>query len=378
MAIGWMEIIALYTLIQLLFLTVVTFNHRKGKRLSNRILAGFMASNALLIGHYLLSRFQMISANGNPILWSIGVSSYLLLMPFLFLYLQSLCYKDFRLRTVHILHGGPFFACMALWLYAHITSQEVRQFGDPSRWQQLVATAEYWGHYGTEHLQILSYLVASVVVLAAYRRRLKDIYSSIERIDLGWCNVLLAGFAVMWSLDFLNWILRTFSTTSGMQRYWLFLSSLFINLTFTLVVAYKGLAQSASFSGIGAPGKYAASRLKHSACEAILRKLNKFMEQEKLYLEPSLSVQRLAGKLGVPVKHLSQAIHVCSNQNFYDYVNSYRIEKAKRRLRDDRYRNHTVLAVAYDVGFNSKSVFNAAFKKHAGNTPKEYSQLTGA
>ncbi len=378
MAIGWTEIIALYTLIQLLFLTVVTFNHKTGRRLSNRILAGFMASNALLIGHYLLSRFHAISASGNPILWSIGSSSYLLLMPILFVYLQSLCYKDFSLRISRLVHTVPFTISALLWLTVHFSVQETLQPGDPGLSQQNIVKAERWIHFGLQHLQIFSYLIASVILLGGYRRRLKDLYSSIERIDLTWCNLLLAGFAVMWSMDFLNWALKTFATLPGSLSYWLFLGSLCINLTFTLVVAYKGLAQSASFSGIRVPEKYAASRLKRPECEAIVQKLNETMKQEKLYLEPSLSVEDLAGKLNIPVKHLSQAIHVCYDRNFYDFVNSYRIEEAKKRLNDDRYQNLTFLAVAYDVGFNSKSVFNAAFKKHTGNTPKEYRHLAGA
>jgi AraC-like DNA-binding protein len=378
MAIGWMEIIALYVLIQLLFLTIVTFNYKKGKRLSNRILSGFMASNALLIGHYLLSHFQLISGAKNPFLFAVGASSYVLLMPLLFLYLQSLCYKDFRLRILHALHAIPFVVSVSLWLYANFLRQEVLQPGAPSPWQQLVATAEYWGHHGIRHLQILSYLIASIVLLAKYRRHLKDMYSSIERIDLAWCNLLLVGFAGMWSLDFLNWILRSFWAVSGPLIYWLFLSSLCINLAFTLVVAYKGFAQSASFSGIKVPDKYASSRLKQTECEVIVRKLNKSMKQEKLYLEPSLSVEDLAKKLSISVKHLSQAIHVGLNQNFYDYINSHRIEEATQLLRDDRYQNRTFLAVAYDVGFNSKSVFNAAFKKHTGKTPREFKQRSFA
>ena len=160
----------------------------------------------------------------------------------------------------------------------------------------------------------------------------------------------------------------------GSLLHLLLLGSLFINLAFTLVVAYKGLAQSASFSGIRVPEKYAASRLKQTECEVIIQKLSVSMKQDKLYLNSSLSVEDLANKLNISVRHLSQAIHVCLDQNFYDCVNSHRIEDAKQRLRDDRYQNQTFLAVAYEVGFNSKSVFNASFKKHTGLTPKEYKQ----
>jgi AraC-like DNA-binding protein len=98
------------------------------------------------------------------------------------------------------------------------------------------------------------------------------------------------------------------------------------------------------------------------------------MKTEKPYLTPSLSVEELARRLNVAPKNLSQAIHVSLRQSFYDLINAQRIEEAKARLRDERYQNHTLLAIAYDVGFNSKSVFNAAFKKHTGMPPKEFRQ----
>ena len=65
-------------------------------------------------------------------------------------------------------------------------------------------------------------------------------------------------------------------------------------------------------------------------------------------------------------------MHSTLNQNFYDFINTHRIEEIKKRMNDSKFQNLTLLALAYDVGFNSKSVFNAAFKKHTGMTPKEY------
>jgi AraC-like DNA-binding protein len=197
-------------------------------------------------------------------------------------------------------------------------------------------------------------------------------FSSIEKIDLLWCNLLLAGFTAMWCTDLLNWILTIFHASTPFISNGLLILSLLINLTFTLIVTYKGLAQSNSFSGIQTPSKYAASRLTPSNCDNIAARLSAYMKSEKPYVDPSISLDTLSQKLNVSSKNLSQAMHSSLHQSFYDYINTYRIEEIKKRMNDSKYQNLTLLALAYDTGFNSKSVFNAAFKKHAGMTPKEY------
>jgi AraC-like DNA-binding protein/Ca2+/Na+ antiporter len=372
MLFDWTEIIAFFTFIQLLFLTAVILNYKKGKQLSNRILACFMASNALLIAYFLLARFGWISPEKWIAAYSIGNSMYLLLVPFLYLYLRSLCYKDFRLRVVHLLHGIPFCIFVVFSLFTYFLNHTIPHTDELIFLQQHIGPIENWSHNIILHIQILFYLIASAVVLTQYRKGLRDLYSSIEKIDLYWCNLLLAGFAAMWFLDLLDWLFYISQTSSQHVSYWMLISSLFINLIFTLIVTYKGLAQSGIFSGIQALPKYAASRLEPSDCEIIVKKLTAFVKNEKPYLISSLSIEDLSKKLKIPVKNLSQAMHTCLNQNFYDFINTHRIEEIKIRMLDNRFQNLTLLALAYDVGFNSKSVFNAAFKKHTGMTPKEY------
>lgn len=358
MDLDWIGLLEFLTLIQLFLLTTVILNYKKGKRLSNLLLAGFMTSNALLIAHSLAVHTGWTSHGHHIGFFSIGSSLYFLLMPFLFLYIQSLCYQTFRLRAVHLLHIIPF----CFFSFFSLTAASFNVLG----------TAEYWSHHIALHVQIFSYLLASFLVLIRYRARLRELFSSIERIDMFWCNLLLAGVGVMWLLDLMNWILGIYHMSSPAVSYGMFTASMLINLTFTLAVTYKGLAQSVSFSGIQGLPKYAASRLKPSDCEDIVKKLTACMENEKSYLDPSLSVEDLSKKLNIPAKNLSQALHSGFNKNFYDFVNSYRVDEVKKRIQDIRYQNLTLFAIALDAGFNSKSVFNEAFKKHNGMTPKVY------
>ena len=96
------------------------------------------------------------------------------------------------------------------------------------------------------------------------------------------------------------------------------------------------------------------------------------MKEEKIYLDPDLTLKKLSEKLFVHYNHLSQIVNDQLNQSFNDFVNNYRIAEAKFMLKDPEESEKTILEIAYDVGFYSKSVFNTAFKKFTGLTPSQF------
>lgn len=101
-------------------------------------------------------------------------------------------------------------------------------------------------------------------------------------------------------------------------------------------------------------------------------KLEVLMDVQQVYLEPELTLTELARKAGTNASILSKVINKSYGLNFHDYVNRYRVNEVVRLLRQPAYQNFTLLAVAYDAGFNSKSTFNRAFKKVTGVIPKDY------
>jgi AraC-like DNA-binding protein len=100
--------------------------------------------------------------------------------------------------------------------------------------------------------------------------------------------------------------------------------------------------------------------------------LHQHMESKQPYMDASLSMHDLASQLDMNVRELSLLINHTLHQHFFDFVNRYRIEKAKEMLRDPEDQKVTVLEVLYEVGFNSKSSFNTTFKKFTGQTPTQY------
>ncbi|MEW7292022.1 helix-turn-helix domain-containing protein [Aquimarina sp. 2304DJ70-9] len=120
--------------------------------------------------------------------------------------------------------------------------------------------------------------------------------------------------------------------------------------------------------------KYMKSPLNNEKSLAYLNQLNSLMDHERLFLDPDLTLVKLSAKLGITSKQLSQVINQTKNENYSQYIASYRITEAKRLLLLPEYKNYKISAIAYESGFNSISSFNAAFKKITHTTAIQYRQ----
>ncbi len=372
MAIDLLDIISIITVFQLLLLAIFLLNYKKGNRLSNQILSAFLLSNALLIANFILFRLKILTFAGCPYFYFIGRSFYFLLMPLLYLYTKSLCYCNFALKKKDIFHLAPF-AVSVSFLIIHFHIRAAQNYGGTVT--QAFTMSDQVIFSGALHIQILSYIIATLRTLQIYRSELKKLFSFVERIDLSWLFFLLIGFILMWIIDVTNSVSAIVHIGSRGVHYVLTLISLTINFVFATVIVYRGLKQPAIFSGIEEKPKYPKQELSDSDGERYATQLVSYMESQKPYLVSSLSINELAWKLLMSPRSLSQVINGCMKQNFFDFVNSYRIEEAKRILLDPSSRDKTILDVLYEVGFNSKSVFNNAFKKHTGMTPTQFRKL---
>ena len=120
------------------------------------------------------------------------------------------------------------------------------------------------------------------------------------------------------------------------------------------------------------PKKYKKSGLTEKQSQEIVVKLNKEIKQQTLFLNPHLTMSDLAEAIDLSTNIVSQALNENLGKNFYEYINSFRLENFIKLFKDPKYKQFTMLAVAYDSGFNSKSTFNAFFKKRMGKSPRDY------
>jgi AraC-like DNA-binding protein len=208
------------------------------------------------------------------------------------------------------------------------------------------------------------YVIWSALLLRKHEVNVREQFSDVEKIDLRWLRMLTYGLGVIWLLVI---VFRSDPLTfSGV-------------VVFVFLIGFFGVRQGEIFShGLLQPEsdedkkKYPKSGLTEEAATKLHQALIQLMTENALYKKAELSIDDLSEKLDVHANYLSQVINQKEKKNFYDFVNAYRIEEFKRLIAMPRNQNLTLLSVAFDCGFNSKSSFNRYFKKATGQTPSEY------
>jgi AraC-like DNA-binding protein len=118
--------------------------------------------------------------------------------------------------------------------------------------------------------------------------------------------------------------------------------------------------------------KYIKSGLKDEQAKLYLEKLIRFMEEKKPYLDRDLNIQDLSEMTGIQRHHITQVLNEKHGKNFFTFINEYRVKDVISRFGNPENDKFTILAIAYDSGFNSKTTFNSIFKSQTGMTPSQY------
>ena len=106
--------------------------------------------------------------------------------------------------------------------------------------------------------------------------------------------------------------------------------------------------------------------------EDLKQKLQQAFEVDELYKEETITLREVAKRIDTTDKKLSELINTELQSNFYEYVNGFRVEAFKQRVQKGDAKDLTLLAIAYESGFNSKATFNRIFKQYTGLTPSQY------
>lgn len=368
MALDVGAVLSLLVAFQLSFMAWYLFNHKKGNRRNNRILAYLFLMFAINLFDFTARITGIILPV--PLLHLLDDSFFLLYGPVFYLYTMAVVYKDFQLNRRHLIHGMPallMFGYGLLMVFSIDFEQQSAIIGSMETsnipiWATLLGFSFY--------VHIMIYLWRSWRVLKAYRVVVKDQYSTIDGINLDWLRFMLRIFLVLTIIAAINNMLPVFGNI-----YFLYLSIILLLLfSFYFInrVLVKALNQPALFSGIAQnETKYAGSTLDRETLEQHKIRLVDLMVNHRLYLDTNLKSADLAITLNISTKELSQVINQGFNKNFFDFVNAYRCEEVKRILQKSDQKT-TILEAMYQAGFNSKSSFNKEFKKLTGQTPGEF------
>jgi AraC-like DNA-binding protein len=341
------------------------FNRIKNQQ-SNQLLGSFLISNAILLFNFFL--FQTIKEYHSlyPVIHIVGTYSYLLLAPLLYLYITSLCNYSYRMPLKGFLHFIPFVIFIFLGILIDVFKKEVALRIDD------IDLLLYSFFKLVLYIQLVVYIYASFAELHKYRVQLNEMFSSLIKIDLQWVNLILYFLILMGSTDLVIFLTQRFHLTGFFVEHFLIHQTIAINLILCVCLIYKGMRHSNVPAGKLPIPKYLQHSGDVTSYGELQKQLSAVMETQKPYLQPELNLEELAKQLNCTPRILSQMIHVCYDQNFNNHINQYRVEEAKRIIRDDTGNKKSVFEVQCDAGFNSKSTFNLSFKKYTGLTPKEY------
>jgi AraC-like DNA-binding protein len=367
---------------QCLFFTIYLLSQAGARTRRNAWLGGFLlARMATALGSFLdhfleLRGFLLASA---PWVLFLAMPFYYLAVPLLYFYILSLTREGFKFRVRHLLHLLPFvLACsLVAWRVGTTPAVALR-----AAIEQGTKYSSALGNIITFTLdaQFLGYAIAALFEVRSYRRRIKDLYSAVEKINLSWLGNLLVGFIAWETLEIIEYALWEANFTNPAIALYIFNQAVF--LVFVSLIFMKGLRQPVIFLGLDSPKaqkKYEKTLLAEPLRTEYRDRLIRFMEEGKPFLNPLLSLPDLASAVKIPAHHLSQVLNGSFRQNFFDFVNGYRVKESQRLLAAREGQDKTILEILYETGFNSKSVFNTAFKKHTGMTPSEWkSRLNGA
>jgi AraC-like DNA-binding protein len=283
--------------------------------------------------------FYVVELTGGRI--RINISTFAHFIPFLLVIFFSLAFRSFLSNTslTHLLDAYPRLPFKIFWL--------------------------------TTAIQFSSYQYKIHRKWSAYQRLITQEVSSTEDINITWVRFFTAVFLVV---NF-SFLVSLFAIIHLDVTQWTWKSVGIILSLSIFALGYKGILQKEIlFVEFPLETERHPSILttEQKPDQMLIQRLQQYMENEKPYLDPELSLSGLAKAMGLNRNQLSQLINTGIGENFYDFINKYRVEEVKRLMIDPAKQNYNLLGIALEAGFKSKSTFNLIFKRFTGLTPSEY------
>lgn len=367
------------------FLTyLIAQNKPRDKRSCVLGLLTFVLSLSLLGGVYGLSGYYKVF----PHFTNVADPLFLLYGPLLFVYIYVLTHN--HLPKYYFLHAFPFLIYVFAFIPLYLKSGEEKiQFVEAIFLNDHVPLKALLMQLGRV-IHISIYIVVSLGLVRTYQQKIKDNFSDIEKISLEQAKRLLYLFLLVLLGALVAFVLGYFLSYSFS------ISNNIIGLFVGVLIyalAYSTWNKQHVHLGktVGKPSAPDLSEEKTTLAEEFdkqkgrrvlvlseeqfhdfSKRLERAVEQEKLFIENEISLAELSKKIAIQPYQLSELISRLYGESFFDFINRHRIEEIKSRLQDPESETFSLLGIAMDCGFNSKSSFNTAFKKFTGQTPSEY------
>ena len=392
------QVLHLFLVIQTLIFALILFSFRNISSNSNKILA-----------YYMLAAFLQFSLNAFELFqyYNIAVIGYYVIIPLmlcnapiLFLYIKVLTDPKFKIKWTFIIHFIPSILVLIFNFYSfgnisletklNILTQNHKGIGPAdSYYLNLYLNAYYFVSHYFYNIQILFYSGLMIFRLRFHQKNIYSIFSYKENISLNWLRIFVLSFLLISFYEVIFYDYASDLYLLILNLYFLFLGFFGIKQTDIYYgrLKYSELQQNEedvqNANSVVTENETLASagvvelqskkfKISEEQIEEYIQTLNLYLEKEKPFLNSKLNLPDLAEMTNIPRNTLSMLINETYNKNFFNFINELRIIEAQKRLLDPTFDNLSIEGLAKGVGFNSKSVFNPAFKKYTGKTPLEF------
>lgn len=370
------DVILMMISLQCLFFALLLWLTNSKQVKSTFFLAAFLFAHSLIPINELMmwgAEFKVHARQQLSSLYFVPGIAYYIDGPLLFLCIKSLVFRDFILRRTDLLHLLPF-AIYCLYVGLNF-------YGNPLNIRLEMLNSESFV-YSTNFVTIefiskltrFSYVIACFILISRYGLMLQEKHSNMEKAHISWLRALVAGFMLVMLFELILSASKIFTHYHyiyfyiGLTRY--YTTFFLINLLVFTAIRFFGMFEQVNEEELP---KRPVDEFSINPEEA--ESIDSRIKQEQLFMDPDITLDSLAETLEVMPRDLSMIINRHFGSNFYTFINSYRIEEAKRMLKDQAKKDTTITDIYLAVGFNSKSVFYTFFKKLEGMTPTKYRQL---
>lgn len=390
------KLVVILAIIHAYVFAIMLFSKRQA---GARLLGLYMLS--FFIQSFLFGNFHIFQIDNLNVLFYLVISSLALVdFPLIFFYIRTMSVPDFKFRLIHSLHFLPAALLFVLQLVAYFALDASSRHLLSVSYEMLNLSEfqafnfVYSLSVSLLFLQVIVYSILILVRLYRHRRNIENYYSYKQKISLNWLYFFVGYYLLyyLFEIAIYSFLYYRISETTYFA-----IVSLHI-----FVIGIFGLKQREIYDKkeevndvpekhptIGEPDtpikeklvdevksvpeeKKKQELLSADLTQELAEKITEMIESERLYLDPELSLKHLADKLEIHKNYVSYVINASFKVNFYNFINKYRIEEAKRLLSDDQYDHWSVEGIAKSCGFKSRNVFYPIFKKSVGMTPKEF------
>jgi AraC-like DNA-binding protein len=352
------------------FLVTVKTKHK----LSNILFASFLLLN-IVDGS---EPFFNLMVNGPSNLGMLRNSFAFLQIPVFYLYVLSVCFSDFKLKFKHFLHLLPFLISNIILIPRFYSVSIASKINFILNRPNMI---ELQFNHILFHIQVFMYIGAVFIFLKKVKKLYLENYAGTSIKSYQWLFQFTSVLTILYFIVLFKNIFK-FADYQNISE-WIKITVLLFQLLLICWYLLKALNNPHLFRNIDSKLKLVTDiileeknnqrlALDENGYNDELLKLKRHMIIEKPFLNSSITIHDISTAIEVAVRDLSLLINHKLEQHFYDFINSYRIEYAMVVLKDSSKSRLTISEILYEAGYNSKSSFNSAFKKHTGSTPTQY------